>query len=240
MITKKYWFVAPLILAALTPTESFSRPPIVIAVIDTGIDSKIPNLCKFGHKSFVDNSPLTDQAGHGTHIAGLINRTIGKELGGIENYCIVSIKWYDSIHKGNSEGKLKRAIQYAVNINVKYMNISGGGNYPDSEEETIVQRALNKGITIAAAAGNDDEDLDKFCNYFPACYDNRIVTVGNLQNSKIKSRQPSSNYGHYIKKWEVGTNVLSDLPDGHRGYMTGTSQATAIITGKLVRSRLAK
>lgn len=235
MTTKKYLAAAAFLAAvALTPNESISKP-ITIAVIDTGVDRHIAHLCKYGHRSFIDSEPLKDHVGHGNQMASLINQQI-KSPG---EYCIVSIKWFDPKAEASINiDNLQRAIQYAVNIKVAYMNISGGGLSADPDERSAVLTALNNGITIVAAAGNENSNLDKSCNYFPACYDSRIITVGNKQGRT--TRQPSSNYGHYIKHWEVGTSVISIMPDGTRAIGTGTSQATAITTGKLVNARLRK
>jgi len=205
---------------------------IKVAVIDTGIDAASSHdLCTFGHKSFVNNSsPLKDTHGHGTHIAGLISKYAGKG-----DWCMVAIK-------------------YAIDLKVDYINISGGGFQPNDGEKALIIKALNKGIKVVVAAGNGDDNhvavnLDKDCSYFPACYDKRILVVGNLKDTDSNpdfvtwsgeklSRAPSSNYGSYVKRWEVGTNVESTLPGNRRGRMTGTSQATAIVTGKLLNKAL--
>lgn len=232
-ITKKYLLAAAISAIALTPNKSISKP-ITIAVIDTGIDKDEPNLCKFGHKSFVGGNPLVDRVGHGTHIAGLINRNIGENRG---DFCLVSIKWHENNVSGVDEvTAMRKAIQYAININVDYINISAGGSGPREDERKVVLNALNKGITVVAAAGNEFDNMDQKCDYYPACYDNRIITVGNLE--KMGSRAPSSNYGNYVKRWEVGTNVVSDFPNGVQALLTGTSQSTAVATGKLVHDKL--
>jgi hypothetical protein len=97
---------------------------------------------------------------------------------------------------------------------------------------------------MVVAAGNENQDIDKDCNQYPSCYDNRIVTVGNLLPDgyypspaggdvlKQHERNPLSNYGNYVKHWEVGANA-----DGKVDWSSGTSQATAITTGKLVRAK---
>jgi subtilisin family serine protease len=212
---------------------------ITIAVIDTGVDRSVGHLCKYGHKSFVDNEddPFRDTYGHGTHIAGLIVQNAGES-----GYCIVSIKFYSELASGyvNAEN-LEKAIQYAVNIKADFINVSAGGPNPSSSERDVVKEALEQGTKVVVAAGNEHNNLDAECNFYPACYDNRIITVGNLANDSIQTyRQPSSNYGNYVKRWEIGTNVESNLPHGRRGYNTGTSQAAAVATGKLVRNELDK
>ena len=233
MTTRKSLVLAvALIFATLTPINGVSKT-ITIAVIDTGIDGdSIHKLCKQGHKSFVDNNPLKDEVGHGTHIAGLISKWAGKG-----DYCIVSIKWYRKDLKGSASiDNMRRAIQYANNINATFINLSGGGTSPNSLEKEVIERAIDKGITIVAAAGNNSSSLDYNCDFYPACYDSRIVVVGNL-NKNLKT-EFSSNYGKYVKKWEVGTDVVSNLPNRRLGSMTGTSQATAVATGKMVHRKL--
>ena len=257
-MTKTMLFLTMLLVTAVYPLKAAWSKTLTIAVIDSGIDGSLPNLCKFGHKSFVKTlpNPLVDENGHGTHVAGLINSTAG-----IGNYCIVAIKFYDPSATGWANlGSILKAVQYAINIKVDFINISGGGPEFNLKERNLILKALNNKITVVTAAGNENDDLDKECNYFPACYDPRIIMVGNLRttslieswsangleiasvNVRVRSteRTPSSNYGNRVTRWEIGTNVLSTLPGGRMGRMTGTSQATAIATGKLVRERLSR
>ena len=229
---------------------------ITVAVIDTGIDaSSVSKLCKFGHKAFTGrrDDALKDTIGHGTHIAGLIQQHAGEDA----DYCMVSLKWFDE--KADSDQNLfnlQRALRYAINIKVDFINISGGGIEPNPTERSLIIEALNKGIKVVVAAGNEGHDLTFSCNYFPACYDSRLVVVGNLLHQSpdkvsrwawVQStmrldsdKNESSNYGAYVNRWEVGTDVVSKLPGGITGTMTGTSQATAIATGKLIKERLAR
>jgi len=254
-----------MMLIVLVPLKSVARTrkTVTVAVIDTGIDKELPNLCRFGHKSFVQSSkdPLQDDNGHGTHIAGLINANAG-----VDNYCLVSIKYYSDSNSGHQNlVNLEKALRYAINIKVNFINISGGGPESFPEEKALIKEALDKGIKVVVAAGNEKLNLDEKCNYYPACYDKRLVVVGNLQitkdyrgfNDDMKflvveagmgnkigtyetERAPSSDYGNVVNRWEIGTDVRSTLPGGQFGYKSGTSQATAIATGKLVREILKK
>jgi hypothetical protein len=67
-------------------------------------------------------------------------------------------------------------------------------------------------------------------------YDKRIYIVGNIVDEKSRQIASSSNYGKSINSWEVGVSILSILPGNTLGFMSGTSQATAIKTGKLIKS----
>ena len=84
---------------------------------------------------------------------------------------------------------------------------------------------LRTGADISVAAGNDGLDLDKKCSAFPSCYkkiinSRRFHVVGAI-NAKF------SNFGSIVETYETGIDVGSPM-------MSGTSQATAIFTNKLI------
>lgn len=248
-----------LIASALLISPLASAKTLTVAVIDTGVDGTLPHLCKMGHRSFltygknskgkpISGDPLIDMHGHGTHVAGLINQNAGNT-----DYCIVSIQYYSDANSGRQNLKnMIAALRHAIDIKVDYINISGGGPEPQPDEKALIEEALKNGIKLVLAAGNGDDrsvgiDLSKNCTYFPACYDQRIVVVGNLKKALPTSyvptenqRSPSSNYGTRVNRWEVGTDCTSNLPNGKTGQMSGTSQATAVATGKLIKEQLSK
>ena len=125
------------------------------------------------------------------------------------------------------------ALRYAINIKVDFINISGGGSGFHEDERKLISSALHRGITIVVAAGNDKCQLGKgSCEYFPAMYDRRIIVVGNGRTEK--DRAPSSNWGSVVDFWIDGTEKKGE----YGKPMSGTSQATAIQTGKLVRKHV--
>lgn len=231
---------------------------IKVAVIDTGIDPKLlkgNSYCKGGHKDFTDKG-LDDAHGHGTHISGLIDQYAKNyvfndkpafKMDEIKvDYCQIVIKYWHS-NQDKTTDPLEtsiKAIQYAIDQEVDVINYSGGGDAPSDKEKALVLKALNKGIKFVAAAGNGALNLENenigydldVKPYYPAMYDPRIYVVGNI--TKDNSIVTSSNRGKSVKYWEVGDRVLSRLPGSSYGYMTGTSQATAIKTGKLIREML--
>lgn len=232
-------------------TRVISNKQIKVAIIDSGISPELlkgNSYCKEGHKDFTGQG-LRDNHGHGTHISGIVDQYVknyifasGKDLNKIdelyENYCQIIIKYLDP--KQRDGDNLKQTIEsfrWAVNQKVDIINYSGGGTEFSKEEKEIVEEALNKGIIIVAAAGNERSDIDNN-KYYPAMYDKRIHVVGNLVKVEPRQIASSSNRGESVTDWEIGTNVLSRLPDKNYGYMTGTSQATAVKTGKLVREML--
>lgn len=207
-----------------------------VAVIDTGLDLDDPrfksHLCSTGHQDFT-NSTLNDTDGHGTHIAGLI-----QEYAKDADYCLIIYKFYQE-----DSGNVKReilAIKAAINNRADIINFSGGGPKFEDEEYNLIKR--HPKIKFVVAAGNEGVSLDGYTidYYYPASYGlsyglSNIIAVGNLDANK--RTHPTSNYSTQLV-WEIGTNVQSTLPNGKMGIMTGTSQATAIHTGKLLRPEI--
>lgn len=216
--------------------------PIRIGVIDTGFGYEgkglIAPLCKYGHKDFGQDQfyshtlgtkdPIpTDVHAHGTNIVGLIDQYASK---GKSAYCFVIIKIYSqkATNRQNAEASTK-ALQYVNNLNIEIVNYSGGGPGFVQEEKDAVQKYLGSGGRIIAAAGNNGINLtgEEEHAFYPAMYDSRITVVGNVD--KLGNRVKSSNYGKLVTVWENGVDQI-----GYGIKLTGTSQATAIHTGKVV------
>lgn len=213
-----------------------------MAVIDTGfgldtMDLKV-KLCKFGHKDFSGDETTTkfgttdpvplDKHGHGTHIAGIIDELASKT--GV-NYCLVILKYYkeDNFGEANLRGTIQ-AINYAKNIHADYINYSGGGSMKNDEEVKAVKEYLDAGGKFVAAAGNEGVNLD-YMHFYPAQDDPRVIVVGAVD--KDGKRLSMSNYGKDVTRTELGKDVPV-CGENMCMKMTGTSQAAATATGKLV------
>lgn len=218
------------------------KRPLKIAVVDTGLDRNDPRfsdvLCKMGHRNFADGSNNTyDTHGHGTHVAGLIKKHAGNS-----GYCLVILKYYDE--KANGSKNLDNSIQafkWAAQIGIDIVNFSGGGPSASAKEREAIGSAYN--TIFVVAAGNESENImNPSARYYPASYQlSNIFIVGNL--GRWGFRSPSSNYGDPRMIWEVGERLKSTMPCVTKGTglhyncegeMTGTSQATAVHTGKLI------
>jgi len=240
-------------LASINLKESWSKfkknKEVVVAVIDTGIQGDHEFLASNihvieGKKSSqnygvdfsgdkVTNSP-SDQHGHGTHVAGIV-KSIFPEVK------ILALKYYNPKASGqaNLDATIK-ALRYAVNNNVDVINYSGGGPEASVEELRVLKEAEKKGILVIAAAGNERSNIDDKKNaYYPASYGlSNIITVGaHDDNLNII---PSSNFGkNSVDIAAPGNRIRSAIPLNGSGYMTGTSQATAFVSGvaALIKSK---
>lgn len=226
----------------LIPTIGYQKlllptgKPIKVAVIDTGLNlnDRWPDnqlkICPGLSKDFT-NTSLNDTHGHGTHIAGLISKYAENA-----NYCLVIYKYY--LNESSGLENLDRTIMAliaALKDKVDVINYSGGGILKNKIECDAIKLALDAGIKVNAAAGNESTNLSYF-GYYPALCDPRINVVESVD--RYGERAITSNYSisAEIKTFkEVGVKVYSTLPNGKYGYMSGTSQATAVFTGKLIK-----
>lgn len=232
---------------------------IIVAVIDTGADITHPDLAENIWKNpneiqgngldddqngLVDdihgwnfagwNNDVSDNHGHGTHIAGIIGAK-GKNNLGIKGVApdvsLMILKYYDPNSPG-SDSVLREvaAIRYAVRMGAHIINFSAGGLSQSDEEEKAIREANEKGVLVVAAAGNERSNSD-VKGFYPADYAiPNILSVTAIDSDReILS---SSNYGvRTVDLAAPGREIESTLPGGRYGRLSGTSQATAFATG---------
>ena len=180
---------------------------ITVAVIDTGVDGKHPDLKNslWKNEKEINGKPGVDDDGngfiddvhgwdfvtksgrpidnnnHGTHIAGIIGAKAGTRAG-YNGICpgvkIMSLRYFDASASGLQNLKnTVRAIEYAVSNGADIINYSGGGAEFSRAEMMALKKAEQKGILVVAAAGNERSNADVNL-YFPAAYDlNNIISV---------------------------------------------------------------
>ncbi|MDB9786781.1 S8 family serine peptidase [Bacteriovoracaceae bacterium] len=226
---------------------------VVVAVIDTGIDYEHPYLKRniyvpFGKSgsgnfgadfSFKYKSTTTpfDYHGHGTHVAGIIKSVFN-------DVRLLPLKYYNPQSSGPENLKATiKALKFAVDANVDIINYSGGGPEPSLEELRVLKIAEKKGILVICAAGNEHSNIDQKENaYYPASYGlSNIITVGAHDSST--NILPSSNWGATsVDISAPGKDINSTVPPSSSSKMTGTSQATAFVTGvvALIKSNFPK
>lgn len=219
-----------------------------LAVIDTGIDLNNTDAPICGLYDLTGEG-IYDFNGHGTHVSDTIDQYVknrvrtrqhpnlrNKPLNKRTNYCQYIIKFYTS--KGDALLNTVRTIQafnLALKLNVDIINYSAGGPIFVKPEKDIIKKLLDNNITLVTVAGNDGVNIDEK-GYYPASYDSRVIVVGNLKKDGTKNL--TSNFGNTVRFWEVGTEVLALLPGKVIGTLTGTSQATAVKTGKIINKVL--
>lgn len=254
MISKQFTLKSLGLIAALLigPTVASAT---VVAVIDTGADvnhtelqgsvwynvDEIPNngidddgdgyVDNINGWNFADNNAdVSDQHGHGTHIAGVIKKF---SLPSHPQFLI--LKYYD-VRQTEAEQRTAflNALKYAVAKKVDVINISAGGGRFSEDELALLREAKSKGIVVVAAAGNKKRH-QKNINFYPSAYNESNVLAVAATNSSGQlletSNQNLSKTCHYMN----GYKVLGPVPGNKFAKKTGSSQAAAAFTGKLLR-----
>ncbi len=170
-----------------------------------------------------DGDGLTDSdVGHGTFVAGLIAACA-------PDATILPIRVLDDEGRGNPAA-LARGIDKAVALGAKVINLSLVSSTTTSQLETSIQAAVNAGITIIAAAGNDP--AGPFGSQFLR---DRSITVGAVSNSLfVASFSPNQ---ELVDVFAPGVDVVGPLggatADSYAKW-SGTSFSCAFVSAAAV------
>ncbi|MDZ5471910.1 S8 family serine peptidase [Bacillus sp. 31A1R] len=205
---------------------------VTVAVVDTGMDSKHPELSGNLLPSYNTVVPLNQGLPdyHGTHVAGII---ASKKDNGIGSYGInpnAKILPVDVFNRGwgASDYHIAEGILHAIEKGAKVINMSLGGPGKLPIVEDAIKLALSKNITVIAAAGNNGDDM----NMYPASIEG-VISVGSTnKDNKLSSY---SSYGSSIDIVAPGENVYAPIYDYDRDisfdYLSGTSMASPVVAG---------
>ena len=200
----------------------------MVAILDTGIDQDHEDLegKVVAEVNLTDSPASGDVYGHGTHVAGIIagSSNNGTGIVGVAPECqLINIKVADDKGRCNAS-RIASGIIWAVDNGANVINVSIELGEPSPELEEAVNYAWGQGAVVIAAAGNDGVQSP----VYPAAYENCIAVAALREDSTLA---PLSNYGDWVAVAAPGFNIYSTLPDDSYGYKSGTSFATAYISG---------
>lgn len=241
---KKLDYTIPYGVIMLNATEAWKKgytgKGVVVAIIDTGCDTKHPALEGriIGGKNFTsdDNSNsdiFDDYQGHGTHVAGTIaaNTTPIGVTGVAPGANLLILKALDKSGSGKIQWIIN-AINYAVSKKVNIISMSLGGPQDTKELHDAILNAVNNNILVVCAAGNrgdkgnaKTDELD-----YPGAYD-EVIEVGAIDSNK--GIAPFSNSNLYVDLVAPGVNILSTYKNQGYATLSGTSMATPHVSGAL-------
>ena len=163
---------------------------IKIAVIDTGVDHLHPDLFGFGPGgkivggyNFVEDDKMpVDTNGHGTEVTGIIAAD-GQLKGIAPNASIFAYKVSEDGESVSSD-LIVKAVQQAIKDDVDIINISLGVNRTNSKIDQIVNKAVENGIVVVTAAGNDGPG---FGTIGSPGKNSKVITVGATYNNITSS-----------------------------------------------------
>jgi hypothetical protein len=204
---------------ASTPVDDDQRRPIKLA--------------------FPSSDPMDDN-GHGTHVAGTIAAE-GNNGVGIAGVCrgaqIMALKSLDKYGRSGLESTIF-AIGYAIEKKADIINCSWHTAQALKVAPLILQEAFDRaeraGILIVAAAGNESTNNDEIPRFYPSSLDNDCVVAVTATDEKDDLRDGDTGFAHGQRTVHIcapGIDILSTLPGNRYGYKSGTSQATAYVSG---------
>lgn len=184
-----------------------------------------------------DEGDPMDDHGHGTHVAGIIagvNNTVGI-VGVAYNAKIMAVKAGQSTGVFN-QSDIAEAILYAYEMGADVINMSFGGSACSIAVQEALETAYTRS-TLVASAGNDgkpNEATDNYEHYgeympnYPAAL-SYVIGVMSIGNSGVESAFTNWDVAAYnsveYELYAPGEGILSTLPGGRYGRMSGTSMA---------------
>ncbi|WP_372369009.1 S8 family serine peptidase [Candidatus Uabimicrobium sp. HlEnr_7] len=223
--------------------KGFTGKGVIVAVVDTGIDTDHPDfapgqirtdLCK----SFISTEPTVEDAnGHGTHCAGTI---AGQNYGVAPDAEIIGVKVLSGSGSGSWTGVMQGVEYAALHADVISMSLGGRANPNGNVVEDAVENAIDNGVTIVIAAGNEGPFAQTIGT--PGTV-NKAITVGAIDKNGELAYFSSRGVSVYLEeKPDIvapGVDVLSAWKNGGTNTISGTSMATPHVAG-LVALMLSK
>ena len=223
--------------------DDYQGKGIVVAILDTGVQKDHPDLKNriIGGRNFTtdynrDPNNFNDNNGHGTHVAGTIagDGTGGGVLGAAPQAQLLICKVLDSKGSGSYDSIIQ-GIYHAIGWRgpngerVRVINMSlGGSEGTDALHKAIID-AVEAGIAVICAAGNEGDDKEESYEFaYPGAY-NEVTEIGAVDlNGKLAY---FSNNNTEVDCVGPGVDILSTWPGSRYATLSGTSMATPHIAG---------
>ena len=198
---------------------------VVVAVVDSEIDVNHPDLKGDILERYDATGTPSHPHPHGTGMAGAIAAHY-RLLGIAPGVKILAIKAFDE-QASNAEAtsfQIIKGLDFAIAHKARIINMSFAGPHDPMMARTL-KLAHDKGIILVAAAGNAGP---KSPPLYPGADPNVIAVTASDYNDRPFSM---ANRGKYIAVGAPGVDVMVPAPGNTYQLTTGTSVATAHVSG---------
>jgi subtilisin family serine protease len=198
---------------------------VIVAVIDSGIDVRHPELAGAIAASYDALGSKEGPHVHGTGIAGAIVAH-ARLMGSAPAAKILAIRAF-GVAPGGAESNsfvILKGLDYAATHGAQIINMSFAGP-KDALIERSIAAVAAKGIVMVAAAGNAGA---KSPPLYPAANDNVIAVSATDDRDRLFS---ASNRGGYVAVAAPGVDILLPAPDDKYQMTSGTSFSAAYVSG---------
>ena len=235
---------------------------VTVGIIDSGVDGTHPDLKNVsgGLNCVSDETrddpaasknwgPAQNEGEHGTHVAGIVGGrgTASGFRGVAPGVTLRSYRVLPNAGGGASNFDIAKAIDTAVADKCDIINMSLGGGPKDDLTHAAIDRALDAGVVVVVAAGNDNRQPVSFPAAFVECVAvSAMGRVGSFPKDAIGTGSVAapkgnpatkdfiadfSNVGTEIDTTGAGVEIVSTLPGTGHGSMSGTSMASPAVAG---------
>lgn len=207
--------------------RSASGKDVTVAVIDSGIDTRHPDIGSKviesvearveNKKVLFDPSTSGDSAGHGTACAGIVSKIAPDAI-------FSSIKVLGAGGLGDGQVFLA-GLEYAIKKQYKLINLSLGTTKPQffAPLHDLLDRAYQAGCIVVAAANNLPQPS------FPSVFSSSLISV--IKSDETDPFVFGFHYGEVIELTAPGVNVRTAWLNGGYRNLTGNSFACPHIVG---------
>jgi serine protease len=204
-----------------------------VVVVDTGVDYRHPDIAPNwagGYNALTKTTDPLDDHGHGTHVAGTIaasDNGIGV-VGVAPNVRLWGVKVLSAAGSGTTE-KVIAGLDWVIARKNEQggrwvVNLSLGSKESSAAEEEAFARAVDEGLLIVAASGNESVAGVPAPVGYPAAYPG-VVAAGAVNDDLQLAG--FSNQGPQLAVVAPGVNVLSSMRVG-TGQLAGVSTASSL------------
>jgi subtilisin family serine protease len=233
------------LLAGDVPTAwktTMGTRSVPVCVIDSGIDLQHPDLAanlwtgadgSHGVNFVSPGASANDDAGHGTHVAGIAAAATGngKGIAGLAKEKIMAVKVLAANGTG-TEANLAMGIAWCADHGAKVISMSLGTTIDTKAVKRAVSYAFNHGSALVASVGNTGPCGSAGCVRYPASYPEVMgVTALNTHGQPL----PSDATGKLVSIAAPGWGIVSTYAGGQYRAMTGTSMAVPFVSATLAQ-----
>ena len=235
---------------------------VKVAIVDSGVAKHHPALPNVSGGANLIFDETRDDAGavddwgpakthgeHGTHVAGIVGGAAlaGSTFRGVAP--AAEIRSYRAFPNNGGDAQnydIAAAIARAIADGCHIINLSLGGGAEDEATRAGIGAALDAGVLVVAAAGNDYRKPVSFPAAVDACVAvSAYGRSGTFPDDSVEAPEvvrpygvdPKdfvagfSNIGPQIDVVGPGVGIVSTLPEDKYGVMSGTSMACPAIVG---------
>lgn len=234
---------------------------VTVGIVDTGVDNTHPALrgripggrCTVVGEDNLDHGACSGpKGGHGTHVAGIIGM-VGEDGGPSGIAPEADLRSYrvfpkHDVDKGATNAAIIAAVRSAVDDGCHVINLSlGGGTAKEDGVRDAINYAWDNGVLCICAVGNKGR---KPVSY-PAAHNNAVAVsaLGNrglIPDDSADRKYVAAPFGEadpdvFLASFSnvrpqvdfagPGVWIVSTLPGGAYGAMSGTSMAAPAVTG---------